>query len=70
MEYPQCRDIADVAYYLFGEKKVYWYAAFIGLAFNNLFIMGLHCNAGATAINTLGYHFCTTVWGVILAIIM
>jgi len=32
--------------------------------------MGLHANAGATAINTLGYTTCTTVWGVVLVVIM
>jgi hypothetical protein len=37
--YPQCRDIADVSYYIFGEKRIYWYAAFVGLAANNLFIV-------------------------------
>ncbi|KAL7411848.1 transmembrane amino acid transporter protein-domain-containing protein [Mrakia frigida] len=70
MAYPQCRDIADVAYYLFGQKKVYWYAAFVGLAANNLFIMGLHCNAGTTAINTMGYKLCSAGMGAILGVIM
>jgi hypothetical protein len=37
---------------------------------NNLFIMGLHCNAGATAINTLNYTFCSAIWGFILLVIM
>jgi len=77
---------------LFGEKKVYWYAAFVGLAANNLFIMvpsfffssllpkltavsswvsqGLHCNAGTTAINTLGYKLCSAGMGAILGVIM
>ena len=32
--------------------------------------MGLHLNAGTTAINTLGYTICSAVWGVILLVIM
>ena len=35
-----------------------------------MFIMGLHLNAGTTAINTLGYTICSAVLGVILLIIM
>lgn len=32
--------------------------------------MGLHINAGTVAINTLGYTFCSAVWGIICLIIM
>jgi hypothetical protein len=70
MQNRRIRDIADVAFYLCGESRLAWCAAFIGLALNNLFIMGLHLNAGTTVINTLHYTFCSTIWGVILLIIM
>ena len=43
---------------------------FIGLALNNIFIMGLHVNAGSVAINTLGYTFCSALWGLIICVIM
>jgi len=36
ISYPQCRDIADVAYWIFGEKRIFWYAAFTGLALVSL----------------------------------
>jgi TRAP-type C4-dicarboxylate transport system permease large subunit len=35
-----------------------------------MFIMGLHVNAGTVAINTLGYTFCSALWGLILLVIM
>jgi hypothetical protein len=44
--------------------------SFIGLALNNIFIMGLHVNAGTVAINTLGYTFCSALWGLIIGVIM
>lgn len=50
--------------------RIFLSHSFIGLALNNLFIMGLHLNAGTTVINTLRYTFCSTIWGVILLIIM
>ncbi|CDZ97743.1 Amino acid transporter, transmembrane [Phaffia rhodozyma] len=68
--HPQIRDIADAAYWIFGEKRIWWYIGFTGLAFNNIFIMGLHCNAGATAINTLRPTICTSLWAFILTIFM
>lgn len=70
MQNPQVRDIADVAYYLCGKSRIAWLAAFLGLALNNIFIMGLHINAGTTAINTLGYTVCSVVWGVVLTVVM
>lgn len=39
MKYPAIRDICDVALTLTG-KQWCWYAAFVGLAFNNYAIMG------------------------------
>ncbi|KAJ9098964.1 hypothetical protein QFC19_006188 [Naganishia cerealis] len=69
--HPEVRDIADAAYVVAGNRRVAWYAAFIGLALNNLFIMGLHVNAAQTAINTvIQYEFCTVAWGVIFLLIM
>lgn len=45
-------------------------ASFIGLALNNIFIMGLHTNAATTAINTLGYTICSVWWGFIVSAVM
>ncbi|KAG7575423.1 hypothetical protein FFLO_00242 [Filobasidium floriforme] len=70
MRHPHIRDIADVAYELCGKSRIAWTAAFIGLALNNIFIMGLHVNAGTVAINTLGYTFCSALWGLIIGVIM
>ncbi|KAL8278123.1 hypothetical protein RQP46_009447 [Phenoliferia psychrophenolica] len=70
MAHPQIRDICDAAYCLTGSRWGWW-AAFIGLALNNYCIMGLHVNAGGTAIQTIrGGQECTLVWGIILAVIM
>lgn len=52
MAHPQIRDICDAAYFLTGNR-VAWWVAFVGLAANNYCIMGLHVNAGATAIQTI-----------------
>ncbi|GHJ84576.1 hypothetical protein NliqN6_0978 [Naganishia liquefaciens] len=71
LAHPEVRDIADAAYVVAGRRRIAWYAAFIGLALNNLFIMGLHVNAASTAINTvIQYEFCTVWWGVIFLVIM
>lgn len=32
--------------------------------------MGLHVNAGSVAINTLGYTFCSALWGLIICVLM
>lgn len=50
MRHPEIRDICDAAYIVAGKSRIAWGAAFIGLALNNWFIMGLHLNAGTTAI--------------------
>ncbi len=52
MKHPEVRDICDAAFALTG-KRYAWWAAFVGLALNNWAIMGLHVNAGATAIQTI-----------------
>ncbi|KAJ9107959.1 hypothetical protein QFC20_003644 [Naganishia adeliensis] len=71
LAHPEVRDIADAAYVVAGNRRIAWYAAFIGLALNNLFIMGLHVNAAQTSINTvIQYEFCTVAWGVIILVIM
>jgi len=70
MKHPQIRDIADAAEVLTGSR-IGWYAAFIGLALNNWFIMGLHVVAGATAIQTIrGGTEVTLVWAIALGVIM
>ncbi|KAL8281382.1 hypothetical protein RQP46_006066 [Phenoliferia psychrophenolica] len=70
MRHPQIRDICDAAYCLTGKRWAWW-AAFIGLALNNYCIMGLHVNAGSTAIQTIrGGKECTLVWAVVLGVIM
>ncbi|GAA5835032.1 hypothetical protein JCM3766R1_002077 [Sporobolomyces carnicolor] len=70
MKHPQIRDIADAAEVLTGSR-IGWYAAFIGLALNNWFIMGLHVVAGATAIQTIrGGKEVTLVWAVAIGVIM
>lgn len=50
MQYPEIRDICDAAYIVAGRSRIAWGAAFIGLALNNWFIMGLHLNAATTAV--------------------
>ncbi|GAA6010241.1 hypothetical protein JCM10207_005683 [Rhodosporidiobolus poonsookiae] len=70
-KHTQIRDIADAAQVLCGGRKVGWWAAFIGLALNNWFIMGLHCVAGATAVQTIrGGTESTIVWAVVIGILM
>ncbi|KAK4050375.1 hypothetical protein OIV83_003444 [Microbotryomycetes sp. JL201] len=70
MAHPEVRDICDAAFALTGSRWA-WYAAFVGLALNNWFIMGLHVNAGATAIQTIrGGTECTLVWAVVVGVIM
>ncbi|GAA6023725.1 hypothetical protein JCM8202_003154 [Rhodotorula sphaerocarpa] len=71
LAHPQVRDIADAAQILCGGRRIGWYIAFIGLALNNWFIMGLHAVAGATAIQTIrGGTEATIVWAVGLTSIM
>ncbi|ORY80240.1 transmembrane amino acid transporter protein-domain-containing protein [Leucosporidium creatinivorum] len=70
MKHPEVRDICDAAFALTGKRWAWW-AAFVGLALNNWAIMGLHVNAGATAIQTIrGGTECTLVWAVAIAVIM
>ncbi|GAA5981032.1 hypothetical protein JCM10908_003956 [Rhodotorula pacifica] len=71
LAHPQVRDIADAAQVLCGGRRIGWYIAFIGLALNNWFIMGLHAVAGATAIQTIrGGTESTIVWAVGITLIM
>ncbi|BGP12279.1 hypothetical protein JCM10213v2_000192 [Rhodosporidiobolus nylandii] len=68
--HPEVRDIADAAQVLCGGRRSVWYIAFTGLALNNYFIMGLHCVAGATAVQTIrGGTESTIVWAVIIGVI-
>lgn len=53
MAHRQIRDICDASFLLFGNSKLAWWAAFIGLALNNYAIMGLHVNAGGFRIPSL-----------------
>ncbi|GAA5858262.1 hypothetical protein JCM8547_004625 [Rhodosporidiobolus lusitaniae] len=70
-KHPEVRDIADAAQVLAGGRKSAWYIAFIGLALNNWFIMGLHCVAGATAIQSIrGGTESTLLWACIVGLIM
>ncbi|GAA5899061.1 hypothetical protein JCM6882_004604 [Rhodosporidiobolus microsporus] len=69
--HPEVRDIADAAQVLCGGRKAAWWAAFVGLALNNWFIMGLHAVAGATAVQSIrGGTETTLVWAVIITILM
>ncbi|KAK4052227.1 hypothetical protein OIO90_004449 [Microbotryomycetes sp. JL221] len=70
LAHPEVRDICDAAYVLTGGRWAWW-AAFVGLALNNWAIMGLHVNAGATAIQTIrGGTECTLIWAVVVGVIM
>ena len=65
------RDICDAARALCKGSKIAWLAAFIGLACNNWAIMGLHVNAGATAIQTIrGGKECTLDWAIGIGLLM
>ncbi|GAA5975066.1 hypothetical protein JCM11641_000017 [Rhodosporidiobolus odoratus] len=69
--HPEVRDIADAAQVLCGGRKIGWWIAFIGLALNNWFIMGLHCVAGSTAVQTIrGGTETTLVWACIIGLLM
>ncbi|GAA5836212.1 hypothetical protein JCM11251_007395 [Rhodosporidiobolus azoricus] len=70
--HPEIRDIADAAQVLVGGRKFGWWIAFIGLALNNWFIMGLHTVAGATAIQTIrsGSGPNTLIWAIIITLLM
>ncbi|GAA6041636.1 hypothetical protein JCM8097_007784 [Rhodosporidiobolus ruineniae] len=69
--HPEVRDIADAAQVLCGGRRIGWIIAFIGLALNNWFIMGLHTVAGSTAIQTIrGGTEVTLIWAVVITIIM
>lgn len=52
-------------------KRYAWWITFLALAANNWAIMGLHVNAGATAIQTIrdGAE-CTLTWAVSIGVIM
>lgn len=51
--------------------RIAWWGALIGLALNNLAIMGLHSVAGSVALNTISAGaVCTQVFAVVITLLV
>ncbi|KAI8583521.1 hypothetical protein K450DRAFT_221572 [Umbelopsis ramanniana AG] len=70
MKHPECRDICDIGYKLFGNSRIAYELTTFGLLANNLMILGLHTSTGAKVFSTLtDSQQCNIIWAVVTMVI-
>ncbi|GAB5590318.1 hypothetical protein Unana1_05218 [Umbelopsis nana] len=70
MKHPECRDICDIGYKLFGNSRIAYELTTFGLLANNLMILGLHTATGAKVFSTLtNSQYCNIIWAVVTMVI-
>lgn len=70
MKHPECRDICDIGYKLFGNSRIAYELTTFGLLANNLMILGLHTSTGAKVFSTLtDSSQCNIIWAVVTMVI-
>lgn len=70
MKHPECRDICDIGYKLFGNSRIAYELTTFGLLANNLMILGLHTSTGAKVFDTLtNSQYCNIIWAIVTMVI-